>query len=286
MLLVVTGIAACTARSSPSPSPDAGPDDEPPLTCIRSDTGAHSIDITSKGKGRAPGIVSGTVRGTDKELVRAASVIALQPLDGSATLRARADSSGRFEISNVPAGSYELRIVSIGYQTSRDTVVVPRDGLTLELTQVIMRFLDEEAVCQYLETINAEPALTVARVETSTATHAMEDGGSIATTLTVRPATDGAAFEFRARNVGASTVSITRLCYPSVSGDAVRAFPGRIGPACYGVGISLAPGDTLVVRKSVQLRGTAGTHRVRVHAVDPPSLDADVSLPLVIVPKR
>lgn len=285
-LALVAAVAACAARTTPSPAPDAGPDDEPPLTCVRSDTGAHAIEITSRGKGRASGIVSGTVRGTDRELVRAASVVALQPLDGGAVLRARTDSSGRFEISNVPAGSYELRIVSIGYQTSRDTVVVPRDGLTLELTQVIMRFLDEEAVCHYLETIDAEPTLTVARVETSTAKRTIEDGGSIATTLTVRPSKDGATFEFVARNVGASAVSITRLCYPSVSGDAVRAFPGRIGPACYGTGVSLAPGDTLVVRKSVQLRGTAGTHRVRVHAVDPPALDVDVSLPLVVVPRR
>jgi hypothetical protein len=184
-------------------------------------------------------------------------------------------------VANVAPGSYELRVVSIGYLTSRDTIAVPRGGLSLDVTQVIMSFLDEQAMCGYLAAVDSEPPLAPARGQTTSATHAMPGGGSVQTTLVVRPQPDGATFDVSFRNVGSTPVDITRLCYPSVTGNPVRRFPGRVGPACYGTGMKLAPGDTVGVAQSVQLRGKPGDYPLRVHAVDPAALDAVVTLPLV-----
>lgn len=280
-MIAVIAIVACaqraTSTSSPSPVSERNTFDEPALTCVHSDTGVHRTVISA---GAPAGTVTGVLRGTDRELIRNASVITLQAIGGGATFRARGDSSGRFAIPNVTPGSYELRVVSIGYQTSRDTINVARDGMSLDVTQVIMRLLDELAVCGYLATIDSEPVLALARTQTTTATHALPTGGSVQTTLTVRPTADGASFDVALHNPGSESVDITRLCYPTVSGDPVRRFPGRVGPACYGMGMKLAAGDSVAVRYSVQLRGRPGTYTFRVHAVDPPILDAVVPLTL------
>jgi hypothetical protein len=275
-------IVACAqhASSTPLPAPEpGGATEEPSLACVRSDTGAHHLAIAAKPGNRAGELV-GIVRGTDHELVRNASVITLQPVGTGAALRARADSSGRFAIANVLPGSYELRVVSIGYSTSRDTITVPREGLSLELTQRIILFMDEAALCGYLAHIDSEPVLTPQQAQVTSATHEMPSGGSVQTTLTVRPHPDGASFDVLFRNVSDVPVSITRLCYPAIIGDPVRRFPGRVGPACYGTGMKLPPGDTLGFRETVQLRGKPGTYTVRFHAVDPPVLDAVVPLAL------
>jgi len=271
---------ACAQRASSSPTPDVAASDEPPLACVRSDTGSHRLVVGATQPG-AGGRVSGIVRGTDHELIRNASVITLQPIGGGATFRARADSSGRFAVTNVAPGSYELRVVSIGYLTSRDTIAVPRAGLSLDVTQVIMSFLDEQAICGYLAAVDSEPPLSPARGQTTSTTHAMPGGGSVQTTLVVRPQPDGATFDVSFRNVGSTPVDITRLCYPSITGNPVRRFAGRVGPACYGTGMKLAPGDTIGIAQSVQLRGNPGDHPFRVHAVDPATLDAVVTLPLI-----
>jgi hypothetical protein len=276
-------IVACAQRASSSPvpafEPGVGAAEEPPLSCVRSDTGEHHLAIAAR-PGNRPGELVGIIRGTDHELVRNASVIALQPVGPGPSLRARADSSGRFAIANVPPGSYELRVVSIGYFTSRDTITVPREGLSLDLTQRIILFMDEEALCGYLAHIDSEPVLTPLRGQSTSETHELPDGGSVQTTLTVRPHPDGASFDVLFRNVSDVPVNITRLCYPSIVGDPVRRFPGRIGPSCYGTGMRLPPGDTLGFRETVQLRGQPGTYTFRFHAVDPPVLDAVVPLRL------
>jgi hypothetical protein len=274
-------IVACAQRatmSSLSPEPIA--DDEPPLACVYSDTGTHRLSIVGAPAGNRTRVVTGIIRGTDHELVRNASVITMQPLDGGRSLRARADSSGRFEVPGVAAGKYELRVVSIGYLTSRDTIAVPNEGLSLDLTQRIMRFLDEEALCGYLASIDSEPLLVLPRGEKAEATHAMPNGGSLLTTLTARPSVNGARFELVVRNVGAVPVDIFRLCYPRLFGDPVRTMRGGVGPACYGAAQKLAPGDSLTVRQTVQLRGTPGTYAFRFHALDPESLDAVLPLTL------
>lgn len=273
-------LAACAQRatSTPAPEPDAGSTDEPALTCIHSDTGAHRLRI---GKSAVPGAITGALRGTDHELIRDASVITLQAIGGGATLRARGDSSGRFSIANVAPGSYELRVVSIGYLTSRDTIAVTRDGMSLDVTQIIMRFLDEQAVCGYLSAIDSEPILALSRTQTSSTAHTLPEGGSVETKIIVRPTADGASFDLALHNTGTSAVDVTRLCYPTVTGGPVRRFPGRVGPACYGSGVKLAAGDSIAVRYTVQLRGQPGTYTFRAHAVDPPILDAVVPLTLV-----
>jgi hypothetical protein len=284
--LLLTACAQRGSTSSSSPSPDIDGSEEPSLACVHSDTGTHRLRVVAAPSGN-DGRVVGIVRGTDHELIRNASVITLQPIGGGATLRARGDSSGQFVIANATPGSYELRIVSIGYLTSRDTIAVPRTGLSLDLTQVIMRFLDEEAVCGYLAAVDSEPPLTPARGVTTVATHELT-GGSVQTTLTVRPRPDGATFDLLLRNVGSLPVNVTRLCYPSIVGSAVRRFARGVGPACYGTGMKLAPGDTIGLTQSVQLRGAPGDIALRVHAVDPPVLDAIVTLPMIRgrVPRR
>jgi hypothetical protein len=272
-------LSACTQRATATLAPEPGTGDETPLTCIHSDTGMHRTTIMPASR-TSPGTVSGILRGTDHELIRNASVVTLQQIGGGATLRARADSSGRFAIANVPAGKFELRVVSIGYLTSRDTLSIPQDGMSVDVTQVIMRFLDEQVMCGYLASIDSEPVLALARAQTTTATHALPSGGSVQTTLTVRPRADGASFDVMFRNAGATPVNITRLCYPTITGDPVRRVPGAVGPACYGTGMKLAAGDSIAIRESVQLRGRPGTYTIRVHAVDPPVLDAVVPLTL------
>lgn len=268
---------ACAQRAASSPTPDISATEEPTLACVRSDTGAHMLAAKPGGDGR----VSGILRGTDHELIRNASVITLQPIGGGATLRARADSSGRFAVANVAPGSYELRVVSIGYLTSRDTIAVQRGGLSLDVTQVIMSFLDEQAICGYLAAVDSEPPLAPTHAQTVSATHDLPGGGSVQTTLVVRPQSDGATLDVLFRNVGSTPVDITRLCYPSIAGNPVRRFGGRVGPACYGIGMKLAPGDTVGVAQNVQLRGKPGDYPLRVHAVDPAVLDAVVTVPLV-----
>ena len=282
LLGAIMSFVACAQRatstgSSSGPSPDVVTDEEPALTCVHSDTGAHRLVI---GKPVA-GTFSGVVRGTDHEVVRNASVITLQPIGSGATYRARGDSSGRFSIANVAPGSYELRVVSIGYLTSRDTVAVTNAGMSVDVTQVIMRFLDEQAMCGYLASIDSEGVLKPARAQTTTSTHAMPGGGSIQTTVVVRPSADGARFDVQFRNAGTTSVDITRLCYPSVTGSPVRRFGERVGPACYGTGIKLAPGDTIGIQRIVQLRGEPGTYTIRIHALDPPELDGVVPLTLL-----
>jgi hypothetical protein len=271
----------CAQRAASSPSPEPSGVEEPQITCVHSDTGAHVLTVLAPTSATSPGKISGVLRGTDHELIRNASVITVQAIGGGTTFRARGDSSGRFSISNVPSGTYELRVVSIGYQTSRDTIALSRDGLSVGVTQVIMRFLDEQALCGYLAVIDSEPTLVLARPQTTTMNHALANGGSVQTTLTVRPRADGASFDVAFRNAGETPVDITRLCYPSITGDPVRRFAGGVGPACYGTGIKLAPGDSISVRESVQLRGRPGTYTIRVHAADPPILDAVVPLTLV-----
>jgi hypothetical protein len=268
---------ACAQRAALSPSPESDSAEDAPLACVHSDTGAHRLTM---GAASAPGNISGVIRGTDHELVRNASVITLQPIGGGPASRARADSSGRFSIANVKPGSYELRIVSIGYLTSRDTIAVTPAGMSVDVTQVIMRFLDEQALCGYLASIDSEGVLTLARAQTTSVNHTMPGGGSVQTTVTVRPNADGASFDVRFHNAGSSPVDITRLCYPSITGRPVRRFPGAIGPACYGTGLKLAPGDTIGIRQSVQLRGEPGTYTFRIHALDPPELDGVVPLTL------
>lgn len=173
-----------------------------------------------------PGTIRGILRGTDHELIRNASVITVQTIGGGATFRARGDSSGRFSVSNVPPGTYELRVVSIGYQTSRDTLTVPSNGASVEVTQVIMRFLDEEALCGYLAVIDSEPVLALTQPQRIQATHALPSGGVVQTTLTVRPSSDGASFDLVLRNTGETPADITRLCYPAITGSPVRRFAG------------------------------------------------------------
>jgi hypothetical protein len=274
-------VAACAQRatmSSLSPEPIA--DDEPPLACVYSDTGTHRLSVVGSSGVGQPRAVTGIVRGTDHELVRNASVITMQPLEGGRTLRARADSSGHFEVAGVAAGKYELRVVSIGYLTSRDTITVPEAGLSLQLTQRIMRFLDEEALCGYLASIDSEPLLVLPHGEKAEATHAMPNGGSLLTSLVARPSVNGARFELVVRNVGAVPVDIFRLCYPRIFGDPVRTMRGGVGPACYGAAQKLAPGDSVTMRQTVQLRGKPGTYAFRFHALDPTSLDAVLPLTL------
>jgi hypothetical protein len=207
-------------------------------------------------------------------------VITLQPIGGGRAFRARGDSSGRFSIPNVAPGSYELRVVSIGYLTSRDTIAVTPAGLSVDVTQVIMRFLDEQALCGYLASIDSEGVLTLPRARTESATHALPGGGSVTTTITARPNADGASFDVLFRNASDVSVDVTRLCYPTVVGDPVRQLATRVGPACYGTGIKLAPGDSITLHRSVQLRGAPGTYTFRVHALDPPALDAVIPLTL------
>jgi hypothetical protein len=274
-------IVACAQRATmTSMSPEPIADDEPPLACVYSDTGTHRLKIVGPPGGAAVGTVSGVIRGTDHELVRNASVITMQPLAGGRTLRARADSSGRFEVPGVAAGKYELRVVSIGYLTSRDTITVPREGMSFELTQRIMRFLDEEALCGYLASIDSEPLLVLPHGQKTESTHEMPGGGSLRTTLLARPSVNGARFELVVRNVGVVPVDIFRLCYPRIFGEPVRTMRGGVGPACYGAAQKLAPGDSLAVRQTVQLRGAPGTYSFRFHALDPESLDAVVPLTL------
>jgi hypothetical protein len=276
-LIGAIALAACAQRATSTPTPEADPTDEPALTCIHSDTGAHRLTV---GAATNSGTISGLLRGTDHDLIRNASVITLQPLGGGTTLRARSDSAGRFSIANVAPGRYELRVVSIGYQTSRDTVAVPPNGLSLEVTQVIMRFLDEQALCGYLAGIDSEPVLALRRAQTTAAMHELPSGGSVKTTVTVRPTADGASFDVAFHNAGSAPVDLTRLCYPTVAGDPVRRFGRPVGPACYGTGVKLSAGDSIAVRYTVQLRGRPGTYTFRVHAVDPPLLDAIVPLTL------
>lgn len=229
----------------------------------------------------ADGRVTGILRGTDHELIRNASFVTMQPIGGGATLRARSDTSGRFTVTSVPPGKYELRVVSIGYLTSRDTITVARGGASLELTQVIMRFLDEQAVCGYIAAVDAEPPLTPARRLTSSATHALPGGGSVQTSLTVRPQSDGASLDLLLRNVGTTPVDVFRLCAPQVVGEPVRRFGGTATVACYGIALKLAPGDTVAWTDRVELRGNPGDFSLRVHAADPATLDAVLTLPLV-----
>lgn len=282
-LAAAVALTACAQRATSTVSPvaPAEANDELPLACVHSDTGAHVLTISGRDASTEPGSITGIIRGTDHELIRNASVITLQPLSGGPNIRARADSSGRFTIAKVSPGSYELRVVSIGYLTSRDTIAVTPAGMSLALTQVIMRFLDEQVLCSYLAAIDSEPVLTLARPHTASTTHTVATGGSVQATVTVRPNADGATFDMLFRNVGTDSATMTRLCYPSVVGEPVRRFPGRVGPACYGIGVTLAPGDTLGVHQSVQLRGRPGTYTLRVHAADPPSFDAVIPLNLV-----
>lgn len=279
-LAVALALSACAQRGTSTPAPEPGVADDPALTCVHSDTGAHRLTVLAPSAVATPGKISGILHGTDHELIRNASVITVQAIGGGATFRARGDSSGRFSIINVPSGTYELRVVSIGYQTSRDTIAIPRNGLSVDVTQVIMRFLDEQALCGYLAVIDSEPTLALARAQTTTATHSLPDGGSVQTRLTVRPSPDGASFDITFRNAGEAPVTITRLCYPSIAGDPVRRFAGPVGPACYGTGMKLAPGDSVAVRESVQFRGQPATYTLRVHAADPPILDAVIPLTL------
>jgi hypothetical protein len=283
-LAALFGFVACTQHAASSaPSPDEGLDDEPPMTCVHSDTGAHRLLVLEPARGAATGTFSGVVRGTDHEVVRNASVVTLQPIAGGATYRARGDSTGHFSMANVAPGSYELRVVSIGYLTSRDTVAVTSAGMSVDVTQVIMRFLDEQALCGYLAAIDSEGVLRPAKAQTTSTTHAMPGGGAVQTTVSVHPNVDGARFDVQFRNVGSTPVDVTRLCYPAVSGGPVRRFGERVGPACYGTGLKLAPGDTLGVRRVVQLRGEPGTYTFRFHALDPPALDGVVPLVLMRV---
>ena len=133
-------------------------------------------------------------------------------------VRARGDSSGRFSVSNVPSGTYELRVVSIGYQTSRDTLTVPSNGASVEVTQVIMRFLDEEALCGYLAVIDSEPVLALAQPQSVQATHALPSWGSGANH------TDGAS-DSRMERTSTSCCAIRARRRPTSHACAIRRSP-------------------------------------------------------------
>jgi TonB-dependent receptor len=76
----------------------------------------------------APGSVAGTVTRADGEYLDGASV-AIPQLDRSVA----ADRSGRFQITNVPAGDYEVIARYVGFPDQRLTVTVGRDAAALDI---------------------------------------------------------------------------------------------------------------------------------------------------------
>jgi hypothetical protein len=77
---------------------------------------------------RAPGSVSGTVSQANGEYLDGASV-AIPALDRATA----ADRSGRFTISDLPAGTYEIVIRYVGFPDQRRTITVVGEPVTLDV---------------------------------------------------------------------------------------------------------------------------------------------------------
>lgn len=76
---------------------------------------------TSAVHAQGPAVVSGVVRDETGAPIREALVV-IDP--DSLSLRARTDTVGRFRITSVPAGRYEVRVVRIGYRPRSLTIDV------------------------------------------------------------------------------------------------------------------------------------------------------------------
>lgn len=73
--------------------------------------------------------VVGSVRDEAGRPVREALVV-IDP--DSLSLRGRADAEGRYRIANVPAGSFEIRVVRIGFRPQSRTIEVGNSNVTLD----------------------------------------------------------------------------------------------------------------------------------------------------------
>lgn len=101
------------------------------LSRILSAVAIASLLVAGEASGQAtPRTITGTVRDT---LGRPLSdvVVALDP--NRAVRATRTDASGRFRFPDISPGQYDLRFAWVGYGPDERSVVVPREGLDIEV---------------------------------------------------------------------------------------------------------------------------------------------------------
>lgn len=208
-----------------------------------------------------------------------------RPVEGSyVTLRADSarvvvtDANGNFQFDRVAPGQYTLRVVNLAYRATTDTIVVPLNGRDLEIA--LRPVPSDPAMCVFERELAAEPALTLIRPETVTVERSFDDGVRLRHTVIAHATPTNLVLDSRIENIGRVPATITSLCYPSADAPVLRHYDG-IGPTCYGMQLTLSPGDTLAVVTGGPLRGRPGRYQFRVHAIDPAVLNATLLLDLV-----
>ncbi|HOJ37155.1 MAG TPA: carboxypeptidase-like regulatory domain-containing protein [Ignavibacteriales bacterium] len=72
------------------------------------------------------GSISGTIKDAKTQLVITDAMVVTNPNIGSAFT----DKDGRFTISNIPAGIYEVSVMKFGYETKKDNIIVTSKKIT------------------------------------------------------------------------------------------------------------------------------------------------------------
>ena len=88
------------------------------------------VFTTSAVRAQGPAVVSGVVRDESGAPIREALVV-VDP--DSLSLRTRTDGDGRFSIAGVPSGSYEIRVVRIGYRPLSRRIDVTGKELEIQI---------------------------------------------------------------------------------------------------------------------------------------------------------
>jgi hypothetical protein len=197
-------------------------------------------------------------------------------VSGDSIQVAETDSLGRFSFANVQSGRHTLHVHRDLFVGTSDSLLVPPSGVTVEVAQ--QQIFDTPG-CDFERELARELALTVARTETFRFERDLPEGGRLRHTLLVSGNRDAAEFVSILKNVSSRGVDILQLCYPFAQSSALR-FEPAVGPACYGSGNTLQPGDSVIVHTGGRLRGAPGRYHFKVHPIDPALLDAEFELRL------
>jgi Carboxypeptidase regulatory-like domain/Putative zinc-finger len=144
-------------------------------------------------------VVTGTVTDPSGAVVPGATV-ALRQLDTSSSTNAQTDTSGRFKVTGLPPGRYELKIAAPGFQqTSRYVDLAPQE------VAVVTPTLSIGASAQTVEVTAAVPSIETESASLAPEPHPLPSKLPVATTLAngkIMLSVDSAGTLFLSQNKG------------------------------------------------------------------------------------
>jgi len=186
----------------------------------------------------------------------------------------------------VPPGPYRLVVRSFAYNPMDQVIVVPPSG-GLELDIELALGPDQQmGSCEYERRL-AGPGLSLLQPESLAVHRTVAYGAELRQTLTFVPSGASVSVHARIVNVGQTPATVSERCSPwATSSILIYRRLGGASVMCAPTPVMLAPGDSIVISTSGQLRGSPGRYRVTVHPVDPSELSSTFDLDFVAWPRH